>query len=194
MFTPPPIPPWEGLHPIVVHFPIALLLMSPLFVLLSMLWRKSRAPLAVAALLMLIAGCGAAQLAVMTGEAADEAAESASLVTAAADVVLEQHEELAEQTRTVFAVVTLVFAGLLGVMAVKREHASHRLYVIGCLIVLAGLAAGSMMLANTGHLGGRLVHEFGVRAPITGGPLAANSNAAGAAVDGARTAAEDDDD
>ena len=32
----PPIPGWYELHPLVVHFPIALLLIAPLFVLLGL--------------------------------------------------------------------------------------------------------------------------------------------------------------
>lgn len=186
MFTPPPIPSWEGLHPIVVHFPVALLLVSPLFVLLSLMCRKHRVPLAFAALLILLLGAGMAQMALMTGEAADEAAERAGMLTKAAEAVLEDHEELAEKTRTVFALITLGFGVLLAVTAVRGERFSHRAYVIGGAVVLVALAAGSIMLANTGHLGGRLVHEFGVRAPIAGQPSSAALNAS------RRT--EDDDD
>ena len=31
----PPIPSWDGLHPLIVHFPIALLLVAPLLVVLG---------------------------------------------------------------------------------------------------------------------------------------------------------------
>ncbi len=32
----PPFPSWDGLHPLIVHFPIALLLVAPLFVVLGL--------------------------------------------------------------------------------------------------------------------------------------------------------------
>lgn len=190
MFTPPPLPPWEGLHPIVVHFPIAVLLLAPLLVIASMLWRKSRTPLALAALVALLVGTGAAQVAVMTGESAGKFAEGRKLIAPAADAVLEEHEELAEKTRTAFAVFTLAFGALVIVTALVGERVSHRTYVIGAGIALLGMAAGSLMLANTAHLGGRLVHEFGVRAPITGAASAAQP---GAGVAPSQAGKDDDD-
>ena len=34
----PPIPSWDGLHPLVVHFPIALLLAAPVLLLAGMVF------------------------------------------------------------------------------------------------------------------------------------------------------------
>ncbi len=38
MFSLPSAPPWEGMHPLVVHFPIALLMVSPILILIGLLW------------------------------------------------------------------------------------------------------------------------------------------------------------
>ena len=57
MIALPPIPTWEGLHPLVVHFPIALLLVAPWLVLLGALLAPSRGrPWLFAALTLLALG------------------------------------------------------------------------------------------------------------------------------------------
>ncbi|MFA6241999.1 MAG: DUF2231 domain-containing protein, partial [Candidatus Hydrogenedentales bacterium] len=102
----PPIPSWDTLHPLIVHFPIALLLVAPLFVILSLAVRKYSRPFAVCALTLMILGTIGTIVAVSTGEAGAELADR----TPGVDAALEQHEELAETTRTLFIVVTAIFA------------------------------------------------------------------------------------
>ena len=56
----PPIPPWNGCHVLVVHFPIALLLVAPLFILLGLVVpRLNRAFYLAGLLLMALGACGA---------------------------------------------------------------------------------------------------------------------------------------
>lgn len=163
--TPPPLPPWEGLHPLVVHFPIALLMIVPLLVLLGLLPRIG-AGLRAAALTVMILGTAAAYVAVETGEAAGRLADRSETV----EQVLEEHEELAETTRTAVTVMTAVYAAGLAVPLVLRRTVRRGKPLPGGVPIIATLVFAGLwflvclQLANTGHLGGRLVHELGVRA------------------------------
>jgi uncharacterized membrane protein len=154
----PPLPPWEGLHPLVVHFPIALLLVAPIFVLLGLLPNVGRG-FALAALVLMALGSSGAYVAVASGEAA------ARLVVRTPEVVklLERHEDLAEASRLLFTILTLVYALLvLGPLLLKRPLPRRAMLGVQIIFVAAYLTC-SLVLANTGSLGGRLVHELGVQ-------------------------------
>jgi len=165
----PPAPSWDGLHPLIVHFPVALLLVAPVLVLLALVVRGHRRGLLLAALALMVLGTVASWVAVSTGEAAGKLADRSPEVNA----VLEHHEELAETTRLVFTVLTAVFAALvLTPVVLKREPGE--LATIGLAVLfLAVYGAGTLVLANTAHNGGRLVHELGVRALMPSAPLPA---------------------
>lgn len=177
----PPLPSWDALHPLVVHFPIALLLMAPLFVLIGMFVRAERRPaFLVAALILMACGTVATFVAVASGEAAGRLAER----NAAVDTVLERHEELGETSRAVFAALTLAFAAVLfGPRVLRRELGSKATLAVLSAFLVA-YAAGAVLLANTAHNGGRLVHELGVTATMAAAPASA--------VPGAETGDRDD--
>jgi uncharacterized membrane protein len=105
-------------------------------------------------------GTAAAFVAASTGEAAGELAER----TPGVAPVLERHEELGELTRNIFAALTGVLAIGLGVGWVLRAKLSTLRVAIATAVFLGAYGAGALVLLNTGHEGGRLVHEFGVRA------------------------------
>lgn len=163
MFSWPPIPPWEGIHPSVVHFPIALACVVPLFVLLAMVWRsQARGMLTAATLLNVLAAAGAV-LATTTGEAGEDAAEA---IPAARDV-LSQHEELGEAARNLALVLASGLAlGTVGYW-LWGHHLRHRVLVGAGIVYLVVHGLLCLGLANTAHWGGRLVHELGVQAPLT---------------------------
>lgn len=165
----PPMPPWSGLHPLVVHFPIALLAAAPVLVALGMLFPRARGILPSAFVLTLLATAGAF-LAVGSGEAAGQVAERLPGVAP----LLERHEELAEATRTLAAVLTLASAGLLGAPWALRREPSRGVR-LGCYAALLALHAAAFgAVAATAHAGGRLVHEKGLRAmmaPPSAAPL-----------------------
>ena len=164
----PALPSWDGLHPLIVHFPIALLLIAPLFVLIGILVRRGRTFLWAALLLMAI-GTTATFFAVSTGEAAGKLAERTPQINA----VLERHEELAETTRAVFSVLTLLFAAILVAPTAFGRLRRPAFETVLPLLFLLFYGAGVALLANTAHNGGRLVHELGVQAlmPASGEPM-----------------------
>ncbi|HLH09107.1 MAG TPA: DUF2231 domain-containing protein [Terriglobales bacterium] len=173
----PPLPDWSGLHPLVIHFPIALLLIAPLFVLVGALLKpeKGRAFLIAALVLMAIGTCGT-YLAVATGEAAGKIAERTPEINA----VLEHHEELAERTRASFTVLTIIFAAILFVPGFFHRESNRAVSTILPLVFIVLYGVGALFLANTAHNGGRLVHEFGVKALVASSPVpASNANAEG---------------
>lgn len=163
----PPIPSWEALHPLVIHFPIALLLVAPLFGLAGALLRPERGRwLLISALILMIAGTLGTFLARATGEAAGKVISSSSQ----AHAVLENHEELADTTSLAFSVLSLTFTAI--VLAPKfLRHAENRM--VSSFLPLAFLifyGPGAVLLLNTAHNGGRLVHELGIHAAV-GSPL-----------------------
>jgi len=157
----PRLPSWDGLHPLIVHFPIALLLVAPLFVVLGMTLRRNR-PFLWAALLLMAIGTAATFIAVSTGEAAGRLADRTPEIKA----VLEHHEELAETTRVVFTVLTVIFAAIVVVPAAVRRLQTRTATVVLSLAFLVCYGAGVLLLVNTAHNGGRLVHELGVQALV----------------------------
>lgn len=158
-FMPPPPPPWEGLHPLVVHFPIALLLVAPLFAVLALLPKVGRG-FALATVVLLVLGTVTAYVSVESGEAAG----GLVVRTPEINAVLAEHASLAGVVRVLYTIVTLAYAAIvIGLPLLPRKIPAAIPLATQSACVLAMLA-GAMVLANTGHLGGRLVHELGVQA------------------------------
>ncbi len=156
----PPIPSWDGLHPIIVHFPIGLLLIVPVIILIGIFMPKNGRSFLVSAFILMLIGTIATFIAVSTGEAAGELAEQINNVEA----VLEEHEELAETTRTVFAVLTGIFGVIVFAPMLFKKELTRMITIPLNLAFLLFYGSGAVLLMNTAHQGGRLVHEFGVRA------------------------------
>lgn len=158
----PPWPGWDGLHPLVVHFPIALFMVAPVFVALAMLRPARMATFAVPALVLLALGTIAAVVAVETGEAAAELATR----TDAVNRVLERHAALAENVRNVFALLTLAYAiavtALLRVKRLARPSCASAVHAVFLVLLLAG----SALVASAAHQGGLLVHDLGVHSMV----------------------------
>ncbi len=163
MFQLPPIPGWEGLHPLIIHFPIALLFIAPVFIVIGVLLgpTKGRGVLYSAFLLMAL-GTVSIFFAVATGEAAGKIAERTPEINA----MIEHHESLAETTRIVFSVLTVLFAGILAVPVLRKRAPGRVAATVAPLVFLVAYGAGMVVLANTADHGGRLVHELGVHALI----------------------------
>ncbi len=105
----PPLPSWDAIHPLLIHFPIVLLLLSPLFVLIAAVLHPPRNRLYMtAALITLLLGKFSVLLAASSGEEAAELAHRAGGVNA----VLAAHESLASTCEILFAIYSALFAGL----------------------------------------------------------------------------------
>jgi len=160
----PPIPSWTELHPLVIHFPIALLLVAPLFIIAGIIANPQKGrPFLIAALILMLLGTAGAFIAIATGEAAGEVAAR----TPALSAILERHEDLAEMTRIAFSVLTLLFAAILFLPRILKREASGATARLLPLAFLVFYGAGAVILVNTAHNGGRLVHELGVHAGFT---------------------------
>ena len=133
------------IHPIVVHFPIALLCASVAFDALASRWPTGG--LRETSLYTLLAGVMAAGLAVVTGGMEEDLAKRAG----APESVLELHESLGQVTLVLFvALLGLRLAMQLGWLKEIRS------------LTLGLGAIGIVILALTGYWGGDLVYIYGI--------------------------------
>lgn len=161
----PQLPPFVGWHPLVVHLPIGILSVVPLFLLLALLSRKTRGPLSFSALLLMTVGALGTWLAVASGEAAERVASQSTAVLP----VLEKHAELGESVRLIFTLLALIQLIWLGLNWLKRRQGrplSERTQVLLQAFFMLLYLAALLILVHTGHLGAHLVHEFGLQALV----------------------------
>lgn len=166
MFEIPSLPPYEGLHPIVVHFPIAILMMAWVPMLLGLVDKKRRMTWLFGGLLMLLVGTGFAFFAVMTGSATEHAVDRSSQVIRKA---IHEHEETAELARNLFIGVTVIYIFVLIAVSKIGQSKKKLVGLVGSVLIVVSYGFAGLALANAGHEGGLLVHQLGVRAPM--GPV-----------------------
>lgn len=159
----PPLPTWDSLHPLIIHFPIVLLLLSPLFMLISVIPAPPKGrPYMTAALIILILGTSSLFVAASTGRAASELADRGGAVQG----VLETHEDLASETQIVFSVLSAILLGMFVAPRLLHRQEDRVFSTFLPLAFLALYSVGILFVANTAHAGGRLVHDFGVHAIV----------------------------
>lgn len=152
------------LHPAIVHLPIALTLLLPIFAL-GALWairRGVRANRAWGVTTALFAALSlSAWAAVQTGQAQEERVEDV-----VAEAPFESHEEAAES----FLLLSL---GVLGIAAIGLSAGK-----IGSAARVAGTVGSAVLLVagyQVGHSGGQLVYRYGAASAYTSGSSAVES-------------------
>ncbi|MGX8177167.1 DUF2231 domain-containing protein [Exiguobacterium artemiae] len=128
------------LHPLLVHMPIGLLLFATLLLLGSLKWTQ----LKLFSLISLCAGLLSGVAAYLTGDGAEEFAESQ--LNVARDAI-HHHED--------FALYSLLTFGLSLVLLLLHYRSKKQPLLIASLIVAI---IGSGLLAYAGHLGGQMVY------------------------------------
>ena len=133
------------LHPILVHFPVALVVFAGILALAAWIWNKPR--LHQIARVNLIVGTVCAILTVISGFAA----EGDVFTIDPQHDVLERHEML--------ALTTLTLLVLLSVWAIwkRKDWVSKAPTLFTIVLLIAHLA-----VAGTAFYGGKLVYEYGV--------------------------------
>lgn len=159
----PPQPPWEGLHPLVVHFPIALLFVTPVFVVLAGLLGRPGRWFGLTTLILLVIGSVSGYVAVSTGDAAYDVLEE---IDDDGWEVVEEHQEAAKKVQSLFVGLTVLYAVILALPLVIWKLNAWFYWFIANLVFLALLMVVNIQLANAAHLGGRLVHQYGARAVL----------------------------
>ncbi len=146
--------PFPSLHVMVIHFPIALLFLAPLFDIGCMVFRE-RVWLDRAAATLYVMGTIGAGAAYLTGQRAAAALQDLSPATESA---LADHENLAVLTLVALSVVSLVRLMVSWLARYDRRINVGIFRLVAIPVALAGLA----VLALTADRGGNLVYRHGV--------------------------------
>ncbi len=159
----PPLPPYDGLHVIVVHLPLGILSIAWMPMVAGLIDKKRRSGWMASAALLLIVGTAFAFFATITGEAAEEIVVD---TTQQMHDAIHEHEEIAELARNLFIVVSVLFIAVCIAAAKVAEKKKPAARFIGGILVAVTYFFAFRALVNAGHLGGLLVHKYGIHAPM----------------------------
>lgn len=132
------------LHPLIVHFPVALLLLGTLVEIASLKFRKE---LNNAGTLLLIAGVISGIAAYMTGDGGERFAE---MHFGEVEGMIHQHESMALTSM-------LLFGAAAAIKLFTHFKDTFRQQLLIVVIILSIIGSG--FLAYTGHLGGQIVYQ-----------------------------------
>jgi uncharacterized membrane protein len=154
----PMIPGWDGIHPLLIHFPLTLFFLAPVFVLFAAFTKATtRRTFLVSALTVMLFGMASTYAAFDAGQTAATSLTRTGEVRA----VVERHQELASLARSSLTVATLLFG--LALLICRCFHLEmHELTGVLPLGSVVFYALGLFWLIHTAYHGERLVHEFGV--------------------------------
>ena len=144
------------LHPVVVHFPVALFVLYCLFEILSLLMKNEN--LVISAHIILITGVITSIGAAVTG---NQAAESVQILSAQGISIpqhlIESHEDYATITMWYF----FAILGFRTYFVIKKKF-FERIKIIFVILSIVG----SILIIETGRIGGVLVYEYGIGTEI----------------------------
>ena len=163
MFSIPPLPPFEGFHPFIVHFTVGILLSAWVPMALGLADKKRRMPWFRAGLMMLIMGTLFAFAGVFTGEAAEHVVDHSS---ERIEHAIHEHEELAEGARNLFVAVSAIYLAAMIAFTKAPDPKKKKIALAGIVLVAITYTLAALALANAGHQGGLLVHQHGLHAPV----------------------------
>lgn len=132
------------IHPMLVHFPIALLSAAVFFDLLGSRWHPEESR--VASLYTLMLGCAGALVSVVSGSMAEDAAEHSGVPEQAIEI----HEMLG-------VAAFWIFVGLLGVRLAAWQGWIREQQPVARLVGVVGVIV--MLVAS--YYGGSLVYDYG---------------------------------
>ena len=157
-------PAWNGLHALIVHFAIILLLTAPFLVIVGIGFSAAKRRLFLApALTLMVLGTAMTFVAVTTGKVAMRAFGSAP----AFKVALEEHRALAETTQELFIVLTLGFAALLFVPRLLGRELESRVNTALFAAYLVFYATGAIFLVTTALQGEHLLRQLEAKTAAT---------------------------
>lgn len=151
-----------SLHPALVHFPIGLLFVTPLFVILGLILPKHKQCFHLSALILLIIGTITLLLAFEAGEKAADALGKINPETLA---TLEQHDKGAESLKLNFIILTVCFT-LYSFFHKSLKKLKQHFWIIASCLFLAFYGYSLILVINTAHYGGKLVHQHGLKSSL----------------------------
>ncbi len=147
-----------NVHPIVVHFPIALFITGLVVDVMGHL--AERETLKKMGLVLVVLGALGALAAMLTGLSVEETVEAG--LSEAGEAVLDNHAQLGQLTAYLLMAVAILRI-LLATTWIKRPLVSR---VALAVYVIAGVV-GLGLLTVTGYRGGQLVYEHGAGVKLT---------------------------
>lgn len=151
------VPAWHALHPVVIHFPIGLLLVVPLFIVIGAILPPQKAqPWMLTGLVLMALGTASLFVAVPSGEAAARV----NFQSADAPALLELHERLALETRGIFVMLLAIYVGVMLVPAILHQQSRLFSTVLPVSFLLLYFA-GAVLLLNAAQAGTELAHPSG---------------------------------
>ena len=143
------LPDWApNIHPMLVHFPIVLLIVAVFLDLLYVIWKKDWLRNSVMTLFIF-----AALASLITYLSGRQAVDSVP-VPMNAELTASYHADWAMYTLIYFS----LYATIRAFVFWKKIDSKHSVAILLFLLGLAGLA----LLAKTADLGGKLVYKYGV--------------------------------
>ncbi|MHB1460373.1 MAG: DUF2231 domain-containing protein [Armatimonadota bacterium] len=172
----PSPPPPEGLHPLIVHMPIGLLLVIPFLILGGLLAKRCNMAWWGAALVILLLGTIAAWVAVQTGGMSIKGgvvATATAMNPDNADAIMKlvgEHADAAKDVRNIFTGITILFAAFLATVTFRKQELKKSvLWGVAAIFMVLWLF-GAYKLTLAGHMGATLVHKYQVTVPVEATP------------------------
>jgi uncharacterized membrane protein len=158
----PMLPGWSEIHPLLIHFPLTLFFLAPVFVLLASFTKDAtRRTFLLSALITMLLGVTSIYVAFAAGQAAAASVHEMGEV----QTIVERHQEFASFARNSLAMATLLFGLMLLICSLFHLQVRE----LTCVLPLGSLtfyALGLLWLIYAAYNGERLVHEFGINSVV----------------------------